>query len=136
MNREIKFRAFDQGTMVYENDDFNNWISSGDILKRFDNVTQFTGLKDKNGVEIYEGDIINFTQACTHYGEETVYDEYVACGVIHYNSDACNYEIREYLDNRDGTFEKETIDDSEEVFTQDAELEVIGNIYENKELLE
>ena len=64
--REIKFRAWDNlENRMYENVQFGIYqdpdeiISFGDILSlaRFE-IMQYTGLKDENGKEIYEGDVV------------------------------------------------------------------------------
>lgn len=62
--REIKFRAWDEinKEMIYPKDNSSNFgnhpIKPGFILDRYETVMQFTGLLDKKGKEIYEGDII------------------------------------------------------------------------------
>lgn len=59
MTREIKFRAWDKKGNAMREDIQAFYGSFWDILKD-DNwvVMQYTGLKDKNGKEIYEGDIV------------------------------------------------------------------------------
>lgn len=82
-------------------------------------VGQYTGLKDKNGKEIYDGDIVI-------YPDSNIFnhDEIVNRGYVDYDEESMSY----YFTNRE-TVEMDEIDISTDV-------EVIGNIYENSELLE
>lgn len=74
-------------------------------------LVQYTGLKDKNDVEIYEGDIIAFEH------ED---------GVLHPNNNApVTFEYGEFF----------RVNDSLHHFTCSGNYIIVGNIYENPELL-
>ncbi len=80
---------------------------------------QYTGLKDKNGKEIYEGDIVKVP---ANYGGDHFYKECI--GSVNYEEDG---------------FILENPNDKEGFVWQDyswSNVEIIGNIYENPELLE
>ena len=79
-------------------------------------IGQYTGLKDKNGVEICEGDIV-----------ETVYNVEVFVGVVVYDLSEVDFKVT------DG---KEKYGRNFQYLAGNDENEVIGNIYENPELLE
>jgi uncharacterized phage protein (TIGR01671 family) len=86
-------------------------------------IMQYTGLKDKNGKEIYEGDIVKINgKYITVDDDDNVIDEkeYLITSVIFKHSGFC-YKDGPPTINSKGYFGKELI---------------IGNIYENKELLE
>lgn len=89
-----------------------------------DTVGQYTGLKDKNGKEIYEGDIVLY-EDWEMAAENGRGDMFINKGIIEYNESNCCFNITE----------KQTIDNSDVLFEDTDCIEVIGNIYDNKELL-
>jgi uncharacterized phage protein (TIGR01671 family) len=127
MSREIKFRVWGKIEKEYIRYPFV-WLSlfdSPDGLKIEDNkdlvVEQYTGLKDKNGKEIYEGDIIQETILADDttggtYRYEVYWDEDTLCWSIKGISDI-DYHLRDDL------------------WETNASREVIGNIHENPELI-
>lgn len=120
MTREIKFRAWDKKEtkqvveLSYDQyggiDVFiSHGINAGPLGPT--SLMQFTGLKDKNGKEIYEGDVVSFATENTKYNWlVSFYDgcfgferknQFITVGFVNHGTD---------------------------------ELEVIGNIYENPKL--
>jgi len=118
MNREIKFRCWH-----INNKEMINFYTLAnepellrDILTASETIgvipMQYTGLKDKNGKDVFEGDVLRITSWSTTF--KVVWDDYYAkFTVVKIESD-----LGRKLD-----------------YIPSEECEIIGNIYENPELL-
>lgn len=103
-------------------------------------LMQSTGLKDKNGQEIFEGDILKFNDEWEDYCQEGYVDgssegiNYVLIGseMTYFIFEKTKYpdsSLFYYVNEEHLTFQ-EVMEDNE------FEFEIVGNIYENPELLE
>jgi len=120
MNREIKFRAWDEEnkSFVYQGSSRNvdahsfwKWVAYDSTQE----VQQFTGLLDKNGKEIYEGDVVA--------GYKCRYEVVYGSGAFMWGEDFLGYNV-------EGDYDCHV-----EILPIGCEtLEIIGNIYENPEL--
>ena len=129
MSREIKFRVWDWKEYTYSDKLYYNGIEShSEVYQNFSKIgflfyskaeiaekciiQQFTGLKDKNGKEIYEGDIVEGS------GDTTF-----SKGRYEITFGSYGIGFRRKLKN--GNYSTSTI----------LEYNIIGNIFENPELL-
>ena len=124
MNREIKFRIWANNQFYYKclvgntNDTDDKkytcpvvWLDDRKEWVNCDNgiISQYTGLRDKNGVEVYEGDKVMFDYEWTKPNE---------IGVITWNKDTASFQIKGHIPSSS----MKHLD----------RMKVIGSIYENE----
>lgn len=172
MTREIKFRAWHplNKEMVYpingQNFGYGGYTRS-DILRDFEdeNIMQYTGLKDKTGKEIYEGDVVAVRNKM---GDNSEYETYCAYSVNTLNHEGFEMIARKLLgdnpnnqhpihqtlsfrsrslctDYRNSNYDRLAIEETHgenhtysKTWKQNQysnDMEVIGNVYENPNLL-
>lgn len=140
MSRVIKFRAYrKKDNSIYDVfsfcKDYVKVIALNDTIIKypideFEPLMQFTGLVDKNGVEIYEGDVVKKLEEdyseCDRFNG---YDERWENPHLKEEKDVVSLDRFGYwLKNEEWGYEGEDLQNPKE-------YEVIGNIYQNPELL-
>jgi uncharacterized phage protein (TIGR01671 family) len=110
-NEDFFKQKFVYGSAIICEDDISSTIINDEFEAEVDTDTigQFTGLKDVNGIEIYEGDIVEYTQH-------------------HFNTDMLKTKRKavEWKYDKWGVYETNA---------GESEMKVIGNIHETPELL-
>lgn len=132
MNKQIKFRAWDNKSqqMLFQNQQYglepqykiqdDCWTRFWEALYRCQEqfiLMQFTGLLDKNGKEIYEGDIV----LLNHWKSSDLFN-YKLPFIVEYYEGEINFKQKEYNNFKGSLVGK-------------IDIKIIGNIYENPELL-
>lgn len=140
LEREIEFRGKDENGKWYYGGYYTlpdgeggsihriaaNYSTKGkfefhDVVVKLETVGQFTGLTDRNGKKIYEGDIVK--RQIRDFLNIKKHNEYIY-GVVYYDDEVGAFGIR--------TFPLHTLEIFNEIGTED--IEVIANYHDNPEL--
>jgi uncharacterized phage protein (TIGR01671 family) len=124
MSRPLKFRAWDRTTKTMRRKGFVIDPEGGMPIKylsdwgHYFEIMQYTGLKDKNGRDIYEGDVVSGLgyQFCVEFGLHNAYELNIIDG---FECESCGKAMSWNINEEEAQ-----------------QGEVIGNIYENPDLLE
>ncbi|ABS44062.1 phage protein [Campylobacter jejuni subsp. doylei 269.97] len=127
--KDFDFRVWNNGKYHYPIKINNDIVDINLSMGINDEIELFTGLYDKNGKKIYVGDILKYTRWCEQYMEDAEYSETI------YEIVCFDIKLGLYsklLNGECGWFFEHFINDKNKTVE---EMEIIGNIHENKELL-
>ena len=135
MSREHKYRVYipDTNKFVYFgiNDfDYSDRYLDDDKYP----IQQYTGLTDKNNIEVYDGDIVKINRCYTRpfVNEKQQIDYKFIEGEVEVGKVLWGWNTQKYL----VSYEHIRYDDIEDFDKPSHRVEVIGNIFEHKHLLE
>lgn len=116
--KQLKFRIWDNENNTIINTDLNSYINIVNNKNTNANeVMLFTGFKDCNDIEIFEGDILYINEEIPHLKSTRKY------GIVKFKSGTMciGEQSIDYLVN--------------DIFNEHRSIKILGNIYENKELI-
>ena len=127
--KKMVYGCFFEGTGITGKKEPCIWLECGQIVEVIpETVGQFIGLTDKNGKKIFEGDIIGYKwNSGIRYDWYKYYGKYKVEGIVRYGNFNCSC--------CDGVFGWYIEDGDIRGFGDHTDLEVIGNIHDNPELL-
>lgn len=149
MERELKFRAFIDGKMIYSHScegelshqKFANFFLTLLNTSECKNVMQFTGVKDREGIDIYEGDIVecdwNINKQYNPYKKsenihDTQADPIIQKCTVYYTGHYAGFSVSTDVNISEKKYSSIT---GLTKYRAETFLTVIGNIYENTEIL-
>lgn len=130
MKKQIKFRVWDKEhkEMIYDISlSTINFYGSLNCFFENTEIMQFSGLKDKNGKDIYEGDFLNYKQhkECGNWASEWCFDNDYKITVQFKNGMFCGDYDKESLYKTIAPLRAGEI----------TQWEIVGNIFESQEFI-